>query len=59
MLPWINQPSQEGLREDMSLQTKHWMVTLQEVFYPALAAVGLPCKYRVNVSVELFLEPQT
>lgn len=31
--------------EDMGSQTKHWMVTLQEVFYPALAAVGIPCKY--------------
>uniref|UniRef100_A0A3P9DCF0 G-protein coupled receptors family 1 profile domain-containing protein n=1 Tax=Maylandia zebra TaxID=106582 RepID=A0A3P9DCF0_9CICH len=30
--------------EDMGSQTKHWMVTLQEVFYPALAAVGIPCK---------------
>ncbi|XP_035511820.1 probable G-protein coupled receptor 139 [Morone saxatilis] len=30
------------VREDMSLQKKHWMVTLQEVFYPALAAVGIP-----------------
>ncbi|XP_037630108.1 probable G-protein coupled receptor 139 [Sebastes umbrosus] len=29
-------------RERMSLQKKHWMVTLQEVFYPALAAVGIP-----------------
>ncbi|TKS77754.1 putative G-protein coupled receptor 139 [Collichthys lucidus] len=26
----------------MSLQKIHWMVTLQEVFYPALAAVGIP-----------------
>ncbi|XP_029361320.1 probable G-protein coupled receptor 139 [Echeneis naucrates] len=26
----------------MSPQKKHWMVTLQEVFYPALAAVGIP-----------------
>lgn len=34
-----------GLWENMSLQKKHWMVTLQEVFYPALAAVGIPCKY--------------
>lgn len=31
-------------REDMSLQKKHWMVTLQDVFYPTLAAVGIPCK---------------
>ncbi|XP_078144219.1 putative G-protein coupled receptor 139 [Centroberyx gerrardi] len=30
------------VREDMSLQKKHWMVTLQEVFYPALATVGIP-----------------
>lgn len=30
---------------DMSPQRKHWMETLQAVFYPALAAVGLPCKY--------------
>lgn len=34
-----------GLWENMSLQKKHWMVTLQEVYYPALAAVGIPCKY--------------
>lgn len=33
------------VRQDMSLQKKHWMVTLQEVFYPALAALGIPCKY--------------
>uniref|UniRef100_A0A3Q4MYF2 G-protein coupled receptors family 1 profile domain-containing protein n=1 Tax=Neolamprologus brichardi TaxID=32507 RepID=A0A3Q4MYF2_NEOBR len=33
-----------GMGEDMGSQTKHWMVTLQEVFYPALAAVGIPCK---------------
>ncbi|XP_022594784.1 probable G-protein coupled receptor 139 [Seriola dumerili] len=26
----------------MSPQKKHWMVTLQEVFYPALAVVGIP-----------------
>ena len=36
---------QSVAREDMSTQKKHWMVTLQEVFYPALAAVGIPCKY--------------
>ncbi|XP_042346956.1 probable G-protein coupled receptor 139 [Plectropomus leopardus] len=29
-------------REDMSPQKKHWMVTIQEVFYPALATVGIP-----------------
>nr|XP_033484477.1 probable G-protein coupled receptor 139 [Epinephelus lanceolatus] len=29
-------------REDMGHSKKHWMVTLQEVFYPALAAVGIP-----------------
>lgn len=40
----------------MSLQKKHWMVTLQEVFYPALAAVGLPCKYRMAASVELLVD---
>lgn len=34
------------------------MVTLQEVFYPALAAVGLPCKYRINVSEELLVDLQ-
>lgn len=33
------------VQEDMNLQKKHWMVTLQEIFYPALAAVGIPCKY--------------
>ncbi|KAM4562537.1 putative G-protein coupled receptor 139 [Odontesthes bonariensis] len=26
----------------MNTQNKHWMVTLQEVFYPALATVGIP-----------------
>ncbi|KAG7228209.1 hypothetical protein INR49_013372, partial [Caranx melampygus] len=26
----------------MNPQRKHWMVTLQEVFYPALAVVGIP-----------------
>ncbi|KAM6924846.1 putative G-protein coupled receptor 139 [Xenentodon cancila] len=26
----------------MNSQTKHWMVTLQEGFYPALATVGIP-----------------
>lgn len=36
---------QSVVREDMSPQKQHWMVTLQEVFYPALAAVGIPCKY--------------
>ncbi|KAF7653693.1 hypothetical protein LDENG_00079610 [Lucifuga dentata] len=30
------------VQEDMSPQRKHWMVTLQEVFYPTLAAVGIP-----------------
>lgn len=43
-------------REDMSLQRKHWMVTLQEVFYPALAAVGIPCKYKLNVELELLAD---
>lgn len=32
------------LGEDMRPQ-EHWMDTLQGVFYPALAAVGIPCKY--------------
>lgn len=27
--------------EEMSLYKKHWMRTLPEVFYPALAAVGV------------------
>ena len=52
----INLLSLQHLWEDMSFQKKHWMVTLQEVFYPALAAVGLPCKYRVNVSIELLVD---
>lgn len=56
MLHWINLLPLQGLWEDMGLQKKHWMVTLQEVFYPALAAVGLPCKYRINVSAELLVE---
>lgn len=42
-------------REDMSFQKKHWMVTLQEVFYPALAAVGIPCKYKLKRSEMLLL----
>eukprot|EP00064_Thunnus_orientalis_P001950 superscaffoldBa00000133_g1954 len=33
---------QSVVQENMSPQKKHWMVTLQEVFYPALAAVGIP-----------------
>uniref|UniRef100_A0A8C5H2K9 G-protein coupled receptors family 1 profile domain-containing protein n=1 Tax=Gouania willdenowi TaxID=441366 RepID=A0A8C5H2K9_GOUWI len=28
----------------MSSSEKHWMVTLQQVFYPTLAAVGIPCE---------------
>uniref|UniRef100_A0A3Q3B0Y4 G-protein coupled receptors family 1 profile domain-containing protein n=1 Tax=Kryptolebias marmoratus TaxID=37003 RepID=A0A3Q3B0Y4_KRYMA len=28
----------------------HWMVTLQQVFYPALAAVGIPCEYSASKS---------
>ena len=31
--------------EDMRPQEEHWMDTLQGVFYPALAVVGIPCKY--------------
>lgn len=53
----MNLPPLQGLREDTSFQKKHWMARLQEVFlYPALAAVGLPCKYRINVSEELLVD---
>lgn len=27
---------------------EHWMVTLQKIYYPILAAIGIPCEYLLS-----------
>lgn len=29
---------------------EHWMIHLQRVYYPSLAAIGIPCEYSYSYS---------